>query len=69
MQTKTQQPHNQKNNQNGPKHVKPPVPIREQLNSECDDKLLPSVTAYVGSVTSALLCLSPNNIESLHPHV
>ena len=36
MQTKTQEPHNQKNNENGPKHVKPPVLICEHLNSETD---------------------------------
>jgi len=34
MQTETQKPQNQKNNENGPKHVNLTVLICEHLNSE-----------------------------------
>jgi hypothetical protein len=54
MQTETQEPQNQKNNENGPDHVKPPVLICEHLNSETDRGRAPSVHSTTGVMSHLL---------------
>ena len=48
MQTETQKPQNQKDNENSPKHVKPPVLLCEHLNSETDRGWARSVHSTTG---------------------
>jgi hypothetical protein len=69
VQTETQKPQNQKNNENSPKHVKPPVLLYKHLNSETDRGWARSVHSTTGGAPYLLGERAVRRDEKLLPAV